>query len=466
MHALLTIDNCILRGRLVVTQLWLSKCLYRTVLHEQPIRAAHVDSVKALPSPNLSETHHGVEVSPTGRSPLLRIVRAEESNVSPLAQSQIDTFKKQITNYKDTIANYERKVSTGSRLFKELEQKFESRHEAVATRGRRVHELEVKLRSLGRQLRDNQTVINERNQQIKTLQDGVVKQDEQIRDLNNLLDTLPHEENFLESLRLLQDLLRFSATEADLAEETVQNDPFARTQQILWQKDDEEDAPVPASVELAVKSVARHNRLLRAPRPFRAKPTHRKMHSSFHEVQDQSPLCVYCDGARFSLTHKRGAAAVIPSHGYCRLRTRPWHDSSENHGSYLDEIDGIVLALETAARLAQPGQQALIFTDSLENLGQTKLWIKVPRDGNQAVQSAGNALRDLERKSCQVGVFWLAGHNKVVAGSRIAHTIARRAALYEPNVDIVFGEAAADVEPTAKIAFKEAIAYAVSSEVG
>ncbi|KAI9653902.1 MAG: hypothetical protein M1831_005587 [Alyxoria varia] len=188
------------------------------------------------------------------------------------------------------------------------------------------------------------------------------------------------------------------------------------------------------------------------------------------------PLCVYCDGAKFS--PETGAAAVCSSPKVIRMRSLPV-EFTAGHA----ELEGLILALETAARFAKPKQPVYVFTDSYSHASvpPSQLWGRtnarpasdnddVPEeptfspDRGRKLQRAYSAVETLKkRKECTVEVWWLA-KNEVVPEAKASHECARRAALRKE----------AELEMTedslrfmiARTCVKDALVQAQNSEVG
>ena len=130
------------------------------------------------------------------------------------------------------------------------------------------------------------------------------------------------------------------------------------------------------------------------------------------------------------------------------------------------ELEGIILALETAIHLKVSDRHILLFTDSLKHtIWDMAPWIGSLERLDSPVERAGAALRQLKNSGCSVDLYWLA-KNDLVSGSLLAHQTARLAAFHaKPGVDrILSPEALNDRE--LKTAVEEAIEYAASSDIG
>lgn len=168
----------------------------------------------------------------------------------------------------------------------------------------------------------------------------------------------------------------------------------------------------PRDVKKMQDSILRHNHLLERP----------------------DIVAVYADGSVLPIG-AGGSAAVIPSLVTMRMQYLP-----TDKPPYA-EAEAIVVALELAAKHAEPNKHVAIFTDSFNHARHTShIWVEDKVGRNTRIKRASGALRELEKVGSGAGVYWL-GSNEIIMGSRFAHLAARKAAyLSEPPYELEVNE--------------------------
>ena len=344
---------------------------------------------------------------------------------------RIRELESRAREYKATIASVQEEARRLRQEKDETNSLLTAATASVEEGSMKLNEEKEKRSVMDRLLNIRETRASEQKTAIASLQKHTRRQYQEIQ--NTKLDThslkqenqkLRHILSDRDKYRLLDSAFPMGSSDAPGKElpndtATLPSHPQTSFQNFIWLALDMHSQPLrPLRPRASSNSLLRHEQIL---------------HSN------PAPLCLYCDGAKFS--PETGAAAVCSNPRSIRMRSLPPDSTTGNA-----ELEGVVLALEMGARLAHPQQRVFIFTDSYAHASSTpSRWWERPdthtstapgddtngevSEGVTAIERAYVAVETLKvQKRCDVQVWWLA-KNDVVSESKAAHECARRGAM-------------------------------------